>query len=64
MISLKGGTDENTMKALLVSVTMKLDSREPAKKIQAGETVTVIGTLLTVNPTTTSVILKDGALKK
>ena len=52
------------MKALLVSVTMKLDSREPAKKIQAGETVTVIGTLLTINPTTTSVILKDGELKK
>ncbi len=63
-LSLKGWTDEDTMKTLFVAIVMKADQREAAKAVDAGDTVTVTGTLGIVQPNSAVIPLREGSIKK
>jgi|GEM_PF-2646492 len=64
ILNLKGGTDEDTMKTLLVGVGMKPDQRDAAKALEAGDTVTVTGTLGSAPPGSGVIPIREGAIKK
>jgi len=64
-VFLKGGTDEVTMKALLVAFSMKADERAAALKCQLGDTVTVTGVFpASLSANATTIPCREGAMKK
>ncbi len=66
ILNLKGGTDDETMKPVLIQVVMQPEVRErtEAKKCRPGDTVTITGTLQAQPVTGTIFPLINGAFKK